>query len=81
LDIRIRLQTHYPAGYPIGKPNNDHLCYLLSNASLQTKTAFKTTNWLLGHLENFEMAHLKLSLTSQCDKTAILRIVFKNEKR
>jgi len=26
LDIRIRLQTHYPAGYPTGKPDSDHLC-------------------------------------------------------
>ena len=26
LDIRIRLHTHYPAGYPTGKPDNDHLC-------------------------------------------------------
>ena len=26
LDIRNRLQTHYPAGYPSGKPDNDHLC-------------------------------------------------------
>jgi len=25
LDIRIRLQTHYPAGYPTGKPVSDHL--------------------------------------------------------
>jgi len=27
LDIRIRLQTHYPAGYPTGKPVSDHLWY------------------------------------------------------
>ena len=26
-DIRIRLQTHYPAGYPTGKPDSDHLWY------------------------------------------------------
>ena len=26
LDIRIRLQPHYPAGYPTGKPGSDHLC-------------------------------------------------------
>ena len=25
LDIRIRLQAHYPAGYPTGKPDSDHL--------------------------------------------------------
>jgi len=25
LDIRIRLPTHYPAGYPTGKPDSDHL--------------------------------------------------------
>ena len=25
LDIRIQLQTHYPAGYPIVKPDSDHL--------------------------------------------------------
>jgi len=25
LDIRIRLQTHYLAGYPTGKPDNDPL--------------------------------------------------------
>ena len=25
LDIRIRSQTHYPAGYPTGKPDSDHL--------------------------------------------------------
>ena len=25
LDILIRLQTHYPAGYPTGKPDSDHL--------------------------------------------------------
>jgi len=24
-DIRIRLQTHYPAGYPTGKPDSDPL--------------------------------------------------------
>ena len=28
LDIRILLQTHYPAGYPTGKPDSDHLCRL-----------------------------------------------------
>jgi len=22
----LRLQTHYPAGYPTGKPDTDHLC-------------------------------------------------------
>jgi len=22
----MRLQTHYPAGYPTGKPDSDHLC-------------------------------------------------------
>jgi len=26
LDIPIRLQTHYPAVYPTGKQNSDHLC-------------------------------------------------------
>ena len=26
LDIRIQLQTHYPAGYPTAKPDSDHLC-------------------------------------------------------
>jgi len=26
LDILIRLQTHYPAGYPTGKLDSDHLC-------------------------------------------------------
>ena len=26
LDIRIRLQTHYPSGYPSGKRDSDHLC-------------------------------------------------------
>jgi len=26
LDIRIRLQTHYPAGYPTGQPDSDNLC-------------------------------------------------------
>jgi len=26
LDILIRLQTHYPSGYPTGKPDSDHLC-------------------------------------------------------
>jgi len=25
LDIRIRFQTHYPAGYPTGKLDSDHL--------------------------------------------------------
>jgi len=25
LDIRIRSQTHYPAGCPTGKPDSDHL--------------------------------------------------------
>ena len=29
-DIRIRLQTDYPAGYPTGKPDGDHLCWLQS---------------------------------------------------
>ena len=28
LDIRIRLQTHLPAGYPTGKPDSDHLCHV-----------------------------------------------------
>jgi len=27
LDIRIRLQTHYPAAYPTRQPDSDHLCY------------------------------------------------------
>jgi len=26
LDIRIRLQTHYPGGYPTSKPDSDYLC-------------------------------------------------------
>ena len=26
LDIRIRLKTYYPAGFPSGKPDSDHLC-------------------------------------------------------
>jgi len=26
MDILIRLQTHYPAGYPTGKLDSDHLC-------------------------------------------------------
>jgi len=30
LDIRIRLQTHYPAGYPTGKTDSDHLCLLVA---------------------------------------------------
>jgi len=25
LDIRIRLKTYYPAGYPSSKPDSDHL--------------------------------------------------------
>jgi len=25
LDIRIRLQTHYPAGFPTGKLDSDHV--------------------------------------------------------
>jgi len=25
LDIHIRLKTYYPAGYPSGKPDSDHL--------------------------------------------------------
>jgi len=29
LDIRIRLQTHYPSGYPTGKPDSAHLCWHL----------------------------------------------------
>ena len=33
LDIRIRLQTHYPAGYPTGKPDSDHLCTALLSDS------------------------------------------------
>jgi len=28
LDIRIRLEAHYPAGYPTCKPDSDHLCRL-----------------------------------------------------
>jgi len=35
----------------------------------------------LNYLTNFEMNHSKFSLSSKCHKTAILRIVFKNEKR
>jgi len=31
LDNRIRLQTHYPAGYPTGKPDGDHLCTGIPN--------------------------------------------------
>ena len=27
LDIRFRLQTDYPAGYPTGKPHGDHLWF------------------------------------------------------
>jgi len=30
MDIRIWLQTHYPAGYPTGKPDSDHLCCLVT---------------------------------------------------
>ena len=34
LDIRIRLQTHYPAGYPTGKPDSDHLCTVFQRWAL-----------------------------------------------
>jgi len=34
----------------------------------------------LNYLTNFEMTYLKFNLTSQCYKTTILRILFKNEK-
>jgi len=34
----------------------------------------------LNYLSNFEMAHLKRSLTSQCYKARILHIVFKTKK-
>jgi len=26
VDIHIQLQIHYPAEYPTGKPDSDHLC-------------------------------------------------------
>jgi len=34
----------------------------------------------LNYFTNFEISHLKFSLNSQCHKTTILRIMFKNEK-
>jgi len=34
----------------------------------------------LNYLKNFEMTHLKFSLTSKYNKKAILCIMFKNEK-
>jgi len=33
LDIRVQLQSHYPAGYSTGIPDNDHLCCLASGAT------------------------------------------------
>jgi len=41
------------------------------------KQHLKQLTGLISH--KFEMTHLKFSLTSQCHKTTILRIVFKNE--
>jgi len=35
LDIPIRLQTHYPAGYPAGKPDSDHLSNAYQAAVIQ----------------------------------------------
>jgi len=35
LDIRIRLQTHYPSGYPTGKPDSDHLCWICKKIRVQ----------------------------------------------
>jgi len=36
LDIRIRLQTHYPAGYPTGKQDSDHLWARVARAQSST---------------------------------------------
>jgi len=36
LDIRIRMQTHHPAGYPTRKPDSDHLWWV---AHLRINTA------------------------------------------
>jgi len=33
LDIRIQLQTHFPAGYPIGKPDSDHLLSFVASST------------------------------------------------
>jgi len=47
LDIRIRFQIHYPAGYPTGKPDSDHLCYtvvfkMLTSTMKQKQLATKS---------------------------------------
>ena len=37
LDIRIRLKTYYPAGYPTGKPDSAKL-WFLGHVKTQTKS-------------------------------------------
>jgi len=60
LDIRIRLQTDYPAGYPTSKPDGDHLWYpagypililsmLTSDIyinSVEPRTSFMPVGWI-----------------------------------
>jgi len=57
--------------------------YITINASLQIKTAFRTTNWLeLSHKFWNNDTHSNFSLTNQSNviKKNIMHMVFKNEK-
>ena len=76
LDIRIRLQTHYPAGYPTAKLDSDHLCYFAPLVTplvwyfLTKCAAVKVTKpWISNHI--FELRdHIYCALVWPCVQNA-----------
>ena len=56
LDIRIRLKTYYPAGYPSGKPDSDHLCYLNAETS-SVSSVFIARGYLRSNAQNRHPFH------------------------
>jgi len=63
LDIHIRLQTHYLAGYPTGKPDSDNLWPL--TIFLRARFHRAATSWLLILKKTLKFFELKRSIRWQ----------------
>jgi len=75
LDIRIRLQTQYPAGYPTGKPDSDHL-WILFNIYRATRhqTSCAVKCHILALLQHSKQPFKRLKCFTGCVSTTVERI-------
>ena len=86
-DILIRLQTHYPVGYPTGTPDSDHLWKVtytwlsLLNPCLHSgETWYKFNNWCFWQLSVFWTCLIKAT-ANDCKCLNVNRIRSKNVQR